>query len=244
MSAPDVLIVDDVDAFADACAARVVEACRGAIAARGRFAIALTGGSTPVPMHRALARAPHRDAIDWARVDVFFGDERAVPPADPRSNYRAAREALLDHVPVPTAQVHRIEAERDDLHAVAREYEATLRRACGGALDLLVVGLGKDAHVLSLWPGSDLVLERDALVVASIDPPMDPPLSRVTLTPAAVEAARSVLAIATSASKRDAVERALHGDDDPRAVPAHVLRRARTVRFVIDRAAAPPLSRL
>ena len=99
------------------------------------------------------------------------------------------------------------------------------------------------ARVDEIWleqPGlAPLKSVRDALVVASIDPPMDPPLSRVTLTPAAVEAARSVLVIATSTAKRDAVERALHGDDDPRAVPAHVLRKARTVRFVIDRAAAP-----
>lgn len=238
MSAPVVQVVDDVDAFAEACAAHVVEACRAAIAARGRFAIALTGGSTPGPMHRALARAPHRDAIAWQKVDVFFGDERAVPPDAPQSNYRAARETLLDHVPIPSAQVHRIEAERSDLAAVARGYEATLRRVCGGALDLLVVGLGKDAHVLSLWPGSALVEERSSLVVASVDPPMDPPLSRVTLTPAAVEAAQSVLAIATSAAKHAALERALHADDDPRAVPAHVLRRAREVRFVVDRAAA------
>lgn len=234
-----VQVEPDVAAFAEACKRRFVELAAESIASHGQFVVALTGGSTPVPIHRALRDAP----VDWSRVQVLFGDERAVPPDDERSNYRAAREAFLSTVP---ARVHRIEAERPDLHAVALEYERTLLQTCGGVIDLLFVGLGADAHVLSLWPGcpaleapepSDPDAPSGPLVVATIDPPMNPAVSRVTMTPTVVARARHVLGIATGEGKRQALDRALHAPDAPSTIPAHVLRRAQDLLWIVDRAA-------
>jgi 6-phosphogluconolactonase len=238
---PHVVVVESIEDFAETCANEIVRASREAIARRGRFALALTGGSTPGPIHQALARAPFRDQLAWPQTDVFFGDERAVPPDAATSNYASARASLLDHV--QAGRVFRMEGERADLDAAAHDYEQALVDACDGALDLLVVGIGKDAHVLSLWPGSPDILrsppERPERVVASIDPPMDPALSRITLTPRAVEEAHAVLAIATGAGKREAIDKLLSADDDPLRIPAHVLRRARQWTLIVDRAAAP-----
>jgi 6-phosphogluconolactonase len=232
-----ITIADHETDFANACVAAFRSTAAAAIAARGRFHVALTGGTSPRPFHRALVAA---DGIDWPSVEIWFGDERAVGPSDPKSNFGAAQADLLAHVPIPRAQIHRMEGEAGDLDAVAKGYERALVERCDGALDLLIVGIGKDAHILSLWPGSDLVEERSSLVVAAIDPPMDPALSRVTFTPAVVERARSVLAIVTGRDKRDAVTRARHAPDDPRAIPAHVLRRARSVHWIVDRDAFDP----
>jgi 6-phosphogluconolactonase len=221
------------DDFPRNCAEVFVNNARDAIAERGRFVVALTGGSTPGPIHRALA-AEFRDRVEWAKVIVLFGDERAVPPNDKLSNYCAAHESLLAHVP---ATVHRMEGERSDLHAAARDYQAILERV--GPVDLMFVGVGKDAHVLSLYPGSPQIDERTALVVAAIDPPMDPAVSRITMTPAAVEQTRELLVIVSGAEKREAVRRAISGPDDPHHVPVHLVRHHRNAQMIVDAAAAP-----
>lgn len=227
-------VEEDLEAFAAAAARAFVESAIEAIAARGRFVVALTGGSTPLPIHRALATS-FRDRVHWQDIDVVFGDERAVAPDDPRSNYRAAHESLLQHVP---ARVLRMEGERADLAAAAREYDEKLVALCGGEIDLMFVGIGKDAHILSLFPGSPLITGSAALVEASIDPPMNPAVSRITMTPRALERARRVVAIAAGAEKREAIEKLLHGDTDPARVPAQLLRRANDVRLIVDRAAS------
>jgi 6-phosphogluconolactonase len=216
-------VTADVASFAVACADLVVAAAREAIAARGRFVLGLTGGSTPEPVHRALADAAFADAIEWRRVVIVFGDERAVPIDDRRSNFRAARESLLRHVPVPDASVLRMRGEAADLDAEARRYAEAFEREAGGQVDLLFVGLGKDAHILSLFPGSPAIAERARLVVAELDPPMDPAVSRLTFTPALFARTRRVVAIATGAGKAEAVRRALEGDEPPLACPAALL---------------------
>lgn len=233
----DLTVVPDVEAFARTCAGLFVSAAREAIAARGKFVVALTGGSTPGPIHQLLAQPPFRDDVDWRRVEVLFGDERAVPPTDKQSNFRAANADLLSHVPLPATQIHRMQGDRADLAAAAADYERELLDVCGGEIDLLFVGLGKDAHVLSLHPGAAAIDERARWVVDEIDPPMDPRLSRITCTPRVIERARLVLAIATGEGKRDALQKALHGAESPKEVPAHLLRRAKAVRWVVDRAA-------
>ncbi len=243
----ELLVEADVAAFAHACAERVVSAAREAIAARGRFVLGLTGGSTPEPIHRALAGAPFAGAIDWGRVVVVFGDERAVPVEDPRSNYRAAHETLLRHVPLPEGNVLRLCGEAADLDAEARRYAEAFEREAAGHVDLLFVGLGKDAHVLSLYPGSPAIAERARLVVAELEPPMEPAVSRLTFTPAVFGRARRVLAIATGAGKAEATRRALEGDEDALACPAALLRAAAattSVTWVVDAAAAAGLASL
>lgn len=222
-------VEEDLDAFAAAGARAFVEAANEAITARGRFVVALTGGSTPATIHRALATT-FRERVLWDKVVILFGDERAVAPEDPRSNYRAAHQSLLAHVP---ATVHRMEAERPDLEVAARDYE----QHCA-SIDLMFVGIGKDAHILSLYPRSPLIAERSALVAASIDPPMDPAVSRITMTPRALLSARRVIAVAVGAEKRSAIEKLLHAPDDLVNVPAHLLRLASDARLIVDRAAS------
>lgn len=186
-------VTSDAAALAEAAAARVARHAAEAIRERGRFTIALAGGSTPRATHERLAAAP--DTVDWARADVLFGDERAVPPDHPDSNFRMARETLLDRVPVDPDRVHRMEGERDDLDAAARAYETTLRRVVGGddaipRLDLVLLGVGDDGHTASLFPdvvhegaGPDLVKAIDSAAKGR----------RLTLTLSALNAARTVV---------------------------------------------------
>ncbi len=186
-------VTSDAAALAEAAAARIARHAAEAIRARGRFTIALAGGSTPRATHDRLAAAPA--AVDWARADVLFGDERAVPPDHADSNFRMARETLLDHVPVDPDRVHRMEGERDDLDAAARDYETTFRRVVGGddaipRLDLVLLGVGDDGHTASLFPD---VVDRGTgpELVKAIDSASKGP--RLTLTLPALNAARTVL---------------------------------------------------
>jgi 6-phosphogluconolactonase len=203
---------------------------RTAIRQRGGCGLALAGGRTPGPAYRALATA--RD-IDWARVQVFFGDERAVPPDDPESNYRMVRDTLLAHVPIPEANVHRMEAERPDPAAAARAYE----RVLPVSLDVLVLGIGADGHTASLFPRSPAIDERVRLVLPVVGP--KPPVDRLTITPPVIERARRVAVIAAGGDKAEAVGRVLEGTVAARDVPALLARRG---TWLLDRAAAARLT--
>jgi 6-phosphogluconolactonase len=238
-----VIVVDEEKAFAEKSAEVVVEHATRAIEAHGKFVLALTGGSSPIPMHRALAEPPFADRIDWTKVHIVFGDERAVPRDAQESNFRSAHVTLLSRVPIPEAQVLRMEADRPDLAAAARDYERRLIQLCEARVDLVCVGLGEDAHIFSLYPGSPAIEEAHALVVAEIDPPMKPALSRITFTPRMLDRAGAVLVLATGEKKKSAVLHALESSDQPHRFPAHLLRRAMDRTFVLDRAAASGLTR-
>jgi 6-phosphogluconolactonase len=201
-----------------------------AIAERGSCAVGLAGGRTPQPVYRALAA---ESGIDWERVDVFFTDERAVPPDHPDSNYLMVRLALLSRAPIPAGRVHRMEAERPDREAAAREYERSLPRR----LDVLVLGMGPDGHTASLFPGSAALDERSRLVVPVVG--AKAPAERLTITPPVIEAARKVAVLATGEDKAAMVARALEGPPEPRAVPAQLARRG---LWLLDEAAAARLS--
>ena len=201
-----------------------------AIAQRGACALCLAGGRTPEPVYRELASA---SSIDWTRVDVFFGDERAVPPDHPDSNYLMVNRILLSRVPVPAGQVHRMEAERGDREAAAREYE----RSLPPRLDILVLGMGPDGHTASLFPGSAALDERQRLVVPVIG--AKPPAERLTITPPVIEAARRVAVIATGADKAVMVARAIEGPLAPKDVPVQLARRG---TWFLDQAAAGRLT--
>jgi 6-phosphogluconolactonase len=195
-------------------------------AARGGR-IALAGGSTPRPAYeQAAALQP-----DWSAADVFFGDERCVPPDDARSNFRMVREALLDRLQGSPGAVHRIRGEADPERA-AHEYDGLLR---GLSLDLVLLGLGADGHTASLFPHSPALEETERLAVAV--PHSD--VQRITLTPPALEAAELVVFLATGADKRAAVALAFGGGSDP-ATPASLIRSAsgRTIALLDEAAAA------
>jgi len=212
-------VFEDTAALAAAAAGAVAEAAAEGNAGRGRFSLGLTGGRTPVPVYRALAAEPLRSRVDWARVRIYFADERAVPPDDPRSNVRLARETLIDPLRIPPRNVHRMKGEYPDLEVAVVEYEAHLTEP----VDALILGIGEDGHVASLFPGSALVGEGKRRVAAVTDSPK-PPARRLTLTPRALAEARRVLVLATGAAKAAAVALALEGEDGPLVVPARLVR--------------------
>jgi 6-phosphogluconolactonase len=201
-----------------------------AISRRGACAIALAGGRTPEPVYRELARST---VVDWTRLELFFGDERAVPPDHPDSNYRMVRATLVSRVPIPASRVHRMEAERADRDAAAREYE----RLLPAELDVLVLGIGADGHTSSLFPGSAALDERRRLVLPVVG--AKPPVDRMTITPPVIEAARRVAVIAAGADKAAMVARAVEGPLAPAEVPAQLARRG---HWFLDRAAAARLT--
>lgn len=189
----------------------------GLLGAHARCSLALAGGSTPRPVYAALAEPEVASRVDWARVEVFFGDERAVPPHAADSNFRMTTEVLFSHVPLPPTQVHRIEGERRDLEAAAADYD----RALPGALDVLILGMGADGHTASLFPGSPALEEHRRVVV--VHSPKPPPL-RLSITPPVIAAARVVCMLVTGTEKAAMVARALRGDATPSEVPAVLAR--------------------
>jgi len=229
---PTTLTIRDPDTLAAAMAGWIAEMLGAAVRARGTGTIALAGGGTPRGVYEVLAAPPLRDAVPWGRVHVYFGDERAVPPDDPDSNFRMAREALLARVPVPPAQIHRMEAERADLEAAAAAYA----QALPAALDGLLLGVGEDGHTASLFPGAPALGETARRVVPVVGP--KPPPRRLTVTPPVIAAARSVGVIAVGAGKAEAVARALEAPLAPRETPAQL---ARGGHWFLDPAAAARL---
>ena len=194
----------DAAEVAQEAASRLARAIRAALAKAGRVAIALSGGNTPRDAYAHLAR---EGDIDWAKVDVFWVDERAVPPTDDRSNYRWAKATLLDGAPVPPERVHRMPADAPDPEAAARAYEALLRARVAAdpdgvpSLDVVVLGVGEDGHTASLFPGEPTVDIVDRLAAAV--PAKGNREARLTLTAPTIEHARHVFVIAVGAAKRD-----------------------------------------
>jgi 6-phosphogluconolactonase len=238
--APDVRVLDGLPALARAAAEEWRARAGAAVAASGRFAVALSGGSTPRALYALLAsaEAPFRDALPWDRTHVFFADERAVPPHHPHSNYGMARDALLAHVPLPPGSVHRMRGE-DDPALAARAYEEELRALLGPAprLDLVLLGLGADGHTASLFPGSPLLAERSRLVAAA-EAGLEPLVRRVTLTLPVLEGAGRVLFLVAGARKAAALARVLRGGEGADPPPAARVRPAAGALWLVDRAAA------
>lgn len=250
----DRLVVEaDASGVARRAAAMIVDAARAAVAARGVFTIALTGGSSPLELYGLLASEPYRAQIDWSRTEVLFGDERAVPPDDRRSNYGSADKVLLSKVPVPDERVHRMEGERVDLDEAAREYEDEVRGVVPGAMaggvpviDVILLGVGGDGHIFSLFPGCPDITEPRGVIVALHDPPMNPAVSRLTMSPLVLDVARAVIVLAFGAGKASALHALLDGPRDPSHTPAQLVARAgERVTILADPAAiaqldAPP----
>jgi 6-phosphogluconolactonase len=236
---PEVRVLPDAPAAARAAAEWFVDAAARAVAARGRFVVALAGGSTPRAAYALLA-GELRERVAWGRAHVCFGDERCVPPDDAASNYAMARAALLDHVPVPAAQVHRMEGELAP-HVGAVRADADLRGLLDGraedGIDLALLGVGADAHTASLFPGSPLLDERLRWVAAADAPPGASPPKRLTLTLPVLCGAREVVFLVAGAEKRDAVRRALTAESPP--VPAARVRGRERTAWLVDAAAAP-----
>lgn len=231
---PPEVIVGAPERLAEALAARMEEDARQAFAAGGRFSLALPGGSVARTFFPRLARAE----VDWARTDFFWADERAVPPADPESNYGAAQRYWLAPAGVPPASVHRMAADAADLAAAAAAYEGEMVRLLGRPprLDIALLGMGPDGHVGSLFRGHALLREKRRLAAAVLDSPKPPP-HRLTLTLPALAAARRVVVAATGEAKAAPAREALR--DPASTLPVSlVIRSARQVLLLLDPAAA------
>lgn len=248
----DVQVLGDAGSLMQATAEIFVASAAAATQARGRFTVALAGGSTPDALYALLATDAYARRVDWTRVEVFWGDERCVPPDDPASNYGGARRRLLDRVRVPVANVHRIEGERDAAQAAAA-YERVLRATFatplgpprtepGTCFDLVLLGLGDDGHTASLFPDTAAVRESERWVVAhAVDAA---PSWRITLTPPVLNAAAGVLFLVAGREKARALRRVLEGPHAPDELPAQAIApRAGRLRWMVDTAAASELGR-
>jgi 6-phosphogluconolactonase len=227
-------VYPDAWRLAHAAADHIVLLAGEAIASHGRFAVALAGGSTPKAAYALLATDEYATRVDWSRVHIFWGDERCVPPDHPDSNYRMAREALLDHVPLPAENVHRMRGELEPGQA-AREYEAVLRtffspsgadgEAQGETLfpsfDLILLGMGDDGHTASLFPGTVAIHEQTRWVVAQRVEKLE--AWRITLTPVVINAAANVTFVVSGAGKAERLRQVLNGPRQPDVLPAQVV---------------------
>jgi 6-phosphogluconolactonase len=240
----DLRVLGDGAELARAAAEEFSRRAGEAIRTRGRFSVALSGGSTPRRLFALLAdpAEPFRDRIDWRAVHLFWGDERHVPPDHPESNFRMARETLLDRVEIPAANVHRMHGEEPDAARAAALYEDELRSFFGAMprFDLVLLGLGADAHTASLFPGTAAVREREHWVAA----PWIEKLGtfRITLTPAVFDRAAAVIFLVQGDEKAGALRAVLTGNRDPDCVPAQAVHPLDgEILWLVDRAAAREL---
>jgi 6-phosphogluconolactonase len=243
MPPTDVQVLPTATALTQAAAERVVSAAAAAIRASGRFRVALAGGSTPRPLYALLATDAYACRIDWPCVHVFWSDERCVAPDDPASNYRMAREVLLDHAPVPATNVHRIRGEDEPL-AAATAYERELRAAFASAtrFDLILLGVGTNGHTASLFPGLTAVRETTRWVMAEYVAEVS--AWRVTLTPVVINAAAEVVVLVSGREKAAMLHRVLDGPFTPDSLPAQVVApHDGHLTWLVDAAAAANLER-
>jgi len=244
---PTLLVCRDADELSARAAERIVEGAGESVRDRGRFTLALAGGSTPEKTYTLLARPDPVARLDWSRAYLFFGDERFVPPDDPRSNYAMVRRSLLPGAPVPAGQVFPIPTDQPSPADSAAAYAATLVRAFalppGGAppeFDLVLLGLGDDGHTASLFPGAPALAETRAWVTWSPPGVLPPPVDRVTLTFPVLNAARRVLFLVSGGSKAEALRDVLEVVGQVRG--AGVVRegsKAEALRDVLEGGAPP-----
>ncbi len=239
-STADVIAYPDAGALVVGASDFIAREAASAIAERGRFSIALSGGGTPKPVYERLATLA---GIDWRRVYVLFGDERCVPPADPRSNFAMAKAALIDPIPIPAENVRRMRGE-DPPRSAADAYARELRTLLGGSgrVDLVLLGLGDNGHTASIFPGLPAVDEATRTVVAQYVEVVG--MWRLTMTPPAINAARRVAFLVGGEGKAEVLQRVLEGPIDPVVLPAQAVRPTQTnALWLVDAPAASKLSK-
>jgi 6-phosphogluconolactonase len=233
----NVHVLADAAALAAAAAGHFLTLAAPAIEARGRFDVALAGGSTPKAMNAILAAQPQ--AIDWTRVRFFFGDERCVPPDHPDSNYRMTHETLFGPLGIADAQIFRMHGE-DEPHAAADAYDGVLARELGAApvFDAIFLGMGPDGHTASLFPGTIAGIDQTRRVVANFVPKFD--AFRLTITPPVINAARHVTITAGGAEKAASLAAVLAGPREPDTYPSQLVAPASgELTWLVDAAAHP-----
>jgi 6-phosphogluconolactonase len=243
----EIRLFADFEELSEAAAGEFCRIACQAIAERGRAVVALSGGSTPRRLYELLTTDRYRHRVAWDRVEFFWVDERAVSPDHSDSNYRMVRQVLLEPLAIPTAHIHRIEGERNDLDAAALAYEREIARVFGVlpdapplAFDLVLLGMGTDGHTASLFPGTDLAGEASRWVVSQYVPAIA--ANRVTMTPRLLNASRHVMFLVAGTEKADALALVLDGARDPQRLPAQMIEPTSGVLvWFVDRGAAARL---
>jgi 6-phosphogluconolactonase len=249
MSVPEVLVHRDASLLAKAVAARLVTRLVDSVAARGTASVVLTGGGIGTAVLRELAAAPARDAVDWRHLDIWWGDERFLPEGHPERNETGARSELLDHVDTDPARVRPMPGpdgpDGDDPEAAAARYASWLAAATTPedhgpvpAFDVLMLGIGPEGHVASIFPDSPAAHATGSVVAVRNSP--KPPPTRISFTFGAIQAAHEVWILASGAEKADAVAEALSGVSQDKLPAAGARGRDRTL-FLLDEAAASKL---
>jgi len=230
-------VFDDPEQLAHAAAAKFVEYAKES---HERYCVSLAGGNTPRRVYELLATEPYSAEIDWSRVHLFFGDERAVPPAHPDSNYAMVAEALISKVSIPPANVHRIPAERGAYES-ATAYEDHLREFFAGQtwprFDLVLLGMGEDGHTASLFPGSEALEETSRWVVATRN--VQTATDRITLTLPVFNEAKHVMFLVVGKKKAQRLKEALRPKPEADLLPAQAIKPTNgTLEWLVDADAA------
>ena len=246
--AREIVVAADPAALAHMAADHFTRLAGESVARAGRFTLALAGGSTPERLYALLAVEPYRSCIPWGATHVFWGDERCVPPGHAESNYRMATKTLIRHVPIPREQIHRMRGENPDVDQASAEYERELREAFGlqaGGIprfDLILLGMGRDGHAASLFPGSPALREVTRLVVAPYVDRLQ--TYRLTLTLPVLNAAREALFLVSGRDKALMLRSVLDGPRGTDPPPARLVSpRDGIVTWLIDLDAAHLLER-
>lgn len=240
----EIRVFADAQALSAAAAQRIVELAHAAIQARGAFHLALSGGSTPRLLYARLASPSVAPRIDWNKVHIYFGDERSVPPDHPDSNYRMAREAMLESLPIPPTQIHRLPGESADLERAAQGYAALLERQLPllegmPAFDLILLGMGDDGHTASLFPGTTALAQQRRWVVPVFVDKLG--TWRLTFTYPLINNAANVLLLVAGASKAPRLREILAAPAAAAAYPVQGVRPRGRLEWYLDQAAAADL---
>jgi 6-phosphogluconolactonase len=238
---------NDAEAVCERATLEFIRLAEEAVAARGRFSVALSGGSTPRSLYQLLSGRPNRLRVDWASVDFFWGDERCVSPESADSNFRMVSEAMLEKIAVLDSRIHRMEAERDDLEAAAQEYQETIAQVLEvpaegppPALDLVLLGMGTDGHTASLFPHTQALQETVRWVVPNEVPQLS--THRMTMTAPLINAARAVIFLVVGTSKTNPLASVLAGPSQPEQFPSQLIAPQNgTLSWLVDEAAAAKL---
>jgi 6-phosphogluconolactonase len=240
---PELWLTSDPTQLAEAAAELLAAASNEAISQRGRFTVALAGGNTPKNAYHTLAQEPWQSRIDWSRTYLFWGDERCVPPDHPDSNYRMAKQTLIEPLGLPESNVFRIPAETPGPSQAASLYEATLQNFFGDSkpgpprFDLILLGLGDDGHTASLFPGTTAIAERQRLVTALWVEKLD--THRITFTLPLINAGRTVAFLVSGSNKAEVLKRVLSETPSEQGLPAQLVRPTNgRLIWIVDRQAA------
>lgn len=234
-------IYKDSETLSSATAKFIADHIAATLKTQSRYTIALSGGSTPVRLHQLLAHSPYKEQIDWSRLHIFWGDERAVPFNDDRNNAKMAYETLLNFVPVPADQIHVMRTDIDPT-ASAAEYEKILHQYfdnTASSFDLVLLGMGDDGHTLSLFPGMPVIHEEKLWATAFWLQAQD--MYRITLTRTIVNRSACVVFLTSGAKKAHALKEVLKGASNPDLYPSQVIKPMGELHWFVDEAAAADL---